>query len=38
MSAVCPAAGIGFMPLPPLFFSDLPEKKTQNEKNEVSNK
>ena len=37
MSTVCPAAGIGFMPMPAVFFADCAEKMTKYEKNVISN-
>ena len=37
MSAVCPAAGIGFMPMPAVFFSVCAGKMTKYEKNVISN-
>ena len=37
MSAVWPAAGIGFMPLAAVFFGRCAEKMTKYEKNVISN-
>ena len=36
MSAVCPAAGIGFMPIAPVFFSGCGEKMTKKELKKIT--